>query len=345
MEPELKKKTEVAPPGFEPVIDALKDKFPDDPSRAFAIAWGMHNRGITPKKENGEPYDAMALYRRHQHECGQEESMSLSSMGQLARSGVKEAPYGSDPKVFDKPVVGQKRESGRFVTPFREAAGEQVAGVPTVALITAGCGNLHDGNFYPPEVLQQAAPLFEGKPSFINHSSNFESEDLPERRVESIGGWWKSVHASDLKGNVAIIANLAYMADLEGQLTEAGATMKGIVEAAIRYQREYPDSESVISGFSIDADGPSTPMPSEQLIQRYPQFRDELSQREEWNCVQSIDHVTSVDVVTVPARGGRVLGLTESQRWRKAFTDTLSSQTWRESFRALLSETTPSRRQ
>lgn len=62
---------EKAPPGFEPVVRALKGKTVNP----YAVAWSMKRKGYRPASEAGKPYNPEALYRRYQHECGAMESM------------------------------------------------------------------------------------------------------------------------------------------------------------------------------------------------------------------------------------------------------------------------------
>lgn len=339
---------ETTPPGFEHVVRALKGKPGISP---YAIAWAMKNKGIHPKKENGEPYDPEALYRRYQHECQLDEALSISSMGQLVRSGMAEAPFGTNQQsIFSKsesmcPSCQQKREAAipqtgqvGWVTPFREAVATTsgtAVDTPRVVLITAGPGNIKDRNFYPPDIIARDCKIFEGKPCFFDHIGEIESENRMEREVELIGAYFRNVLSEVIDGNVAATADLVYLRDLSGELTTSGKKMKELAEAAINYNRDFPGTTNQLLGFSINAAGGSEPIQSESLASRYPLYGDTLREAHEWNAVTDISKATSTDMVTFPARGGRVLGLRgqrESQRWRVRLKGALNRLEWRKRF-------------
>lgn len=309
---------EVSPPGWDDVVKAIKGKV-DNP---WATAWAMVDKGYQRHSKEGRPYHPFALLRRFQHESRSREATGIAALGQLARKSVKESLRES----AVHPIV-------EFTT-FREAAAPAATATdgdsgatPRVVLITAGPGNVHDGNFYPPEVIERDVPMFEGVKCFLNHPGRMDEENRPEREVQIIAGWFSNIQATPVDSQTAAVANLRYTADLSDQLTAAGSQAKGLIESAIVYQRQYPDK--VLVGFSINAEGPSHEVDAQTLIQQYPQFEQRLQERDTWNVVDGIAGAMSVDLVTFPARGGKVLGLVEARR-------RMASQRWRAQFAAVL---------
>lgn len=176
-------------------------------------------------------------------------------------------------------------------------------------MITPGPGNAQHGHFYPPDALASAVSVFDGARCFTDHPSKTEEQDRPERTVHELCGWFANVHVGQ---DGALLASSVF----DGA---AADTARKTVEATMRYQKQYPDR--VWAGYSINADGDWHPETTERLIQQYPQYRDKLSQREVWNVIDNFTQAMSVDLVTFPARGGKVLSITEAESM-------LSAQCW-----------------
>lgn len=305
---------DTAPPGFENVVLGLKGN--PDVGNPFAAAWSMHDSGIKPKSETGKEYDPSALYRRLKklHVKPSAECVGAGQLGALTRKGVK--------------AESVKSVAGRLgiLVRLREAAGDAKPGGVEVVLITAGPGNQRDKNFYPAEALQRSAHVFEGVKCFLDHPTASEEQDRPERSVRDQCGWFSNVRLSEADSG-AIVARLNYMTTAAGK--EAGE----LVESELAYQKQYPSADKVLIGFSINAEGPS--------------HREERNDGT-WNVVDGIENVMSVDLVTFPARGGKVLGLREAQtfmeskRWRQQFDAALKEArtpkrpTWRDTFARLI---------
>ncbi len=183
--------------------------------------------------------------------------------------------------------------------------------------MTEGPGNANHGNYYPAEALAVSFRTFEGVRCFLNHPSFSEERDRPERDVLDECGWFANVRMGDYQGRAAILGELHFMTNAAGR--EAVA----MVRDAIRYQRQYPDR--VLVGFSINASGPS---------------HDEMRSGKPFHIVDAIDQVTSVDLVTFPARGGRVLELRESQPWRRRLQMEMAIG-WESAFEEALREGAP----
>ena len=203
-------------------------------------------------------------------------------------------------------VVGNVTELIRF----REA-GEGGSGGARVVLITEGRGNKRDRNAYPAEMLQKSFPVFEGTKCFLDHPSYSEEKDRPERSVRDQCGWFSDVRLEEIAGMLAVTGKL------NTSQNSAGREAKESVSSEIDYQNQYPDADSVFVGLSINAEGPGHP-------------EDLDGDGNTWNVVEEIVRATSVDLVTFPARGGKILGFREaedafrSSRWRRRFDEVVA---------------------
>lgn len=151
----------------------------------------------------------------------------------------------------------------------------------TVRQVLIRAGRSANGRVYRPEVLQRAAPLFEGVKTYANHPSASERRERPERSTRDVTGW---------------ITNVEWR---EGALygtrhftrTQAGQDTWALVEDVVTGR-----APATLIGASINAAGKAV--------------RDDNG---DW-LVESIDAVHSVDDVTSPAAGGGFLPLGESAR-------------------------------
>ena len=183
----------------------------------------------------------------------------------------------------------------RAFTPLREALGP----APTrpraarVVLITEGAGNRRDRNYYPATSLRSSYRLFEGKKAFLNHPTMSDERERPERDVREQCGWFSDLELTSIGGQTAIAATLNFSKN------DAGEEARRLVESALEYSRQFPQGEDVFCGLSLNASGPS---------------HSELIDGEPWNWVDGIEACLSVDLVTFPARGGKIMELREADR-------------------------------
>ena len=291
---------------------ALKDN--PEVDNPWAVANAMNGAGIKPKSEAGTNLDPSALYRRWKFHSQKAECVSAGQLGAVQRKGVQES---AAPRNTTK-------HFGELIR-LREATSSATGdGGVEVVLISAGPGNQRDRNFYPVEALARSIGVFEGVKCFLDHPSITEEQDRPERSVRDQCGWFSGVRLAE--SGDAIVARLTYMA------TTAGAEAQKLVESELAYQKQYPNADKVLIGFSINAEGPS--------------HREERDDGNTWNVVDGIENVMSVDLVTFPARGGKVLGfreasaLLESKRWRGELDALLHEArkpiTWRNRFARML---------
>jgi hypothetical protein len=141
-----------------------------------------------------------------------------------------------------------------------------------VVLIKAG--ESKNKNFYPPEVLQKAVPLFEGAKAYDSHVTAEQLKVTPGRKVGELLGWFDGVHWDESKQ--AIVGHFH---------TAAGWLREMMLNA-------YKEGKRDLVGFSIDA---------------YVNSKPQLVNGENVNFVEAFDQVNSVDVVCEPAAGGEVL--------------------------------------
>lgn len=147
-----------------------------------------------------------------------------------------------------------------------------------VLLIKAGLSG--NGRRYPPEVLQQAAPLFEGVKAYADHPSSDEKRHRPERSIRDVVGWYDNVSWSDEHNGLTADFHLVESADWLRQSLKSS------------WDKGKPD----LLGFSINASG---------VVKRQPDGTALL---------EGFESVVSTDVVTTPGAGGRLLGVLESER-------------------------------
>lgn len=291
---------EVAPEGFEHIVQALKDN--PDINNPFAVAWAMKNQGYEPRTRDGKEREPQALWDRFRFE-----SNGSAALGMLMRKGVAKPMQEAARMHVALPL--------RAFTPLREAALGPLGndGLPTsarVVLITEGPGNSANKNFYPADALRKSFRAFEGRKCFLDHPSVDEEQNRPERTVREICGWFSDTEVGAVNGRTAILANLNFSGN------NAGREARELIESELRYQTQFPSSEDVLVGLSINAAGPS---------------HEELIDQEAWNVVEAFESAFSVDLVTFPARGGRAVALREADRYRfrRDFERQLASSMWR----------------
>lgn len=154
-----------------------------------------------------------------------------------------------------------------------------------VILIQAGLSK--NGNYYPAEALQKAASLFEGAYAFADHATDAEREARPERSVKDKVGRFSNVQFGKFPIGGKVVEGL------KARFKVIAPWMREVMLEAVKA------GEPDFLGFSIDAEGKVTP---KQVDGR----------RVNW--IEQIVRVHSVDVVTDPAAGGRVVRLVASNR-------------------------------
>ncbi len=246
-------------------------------------------------------------------------AMSLSDFGQLLRNAKLKkkkklaakngaGSFGASKNESAQPTISQFREASTLpaVTPENPAARRI-----DVLLITEGLGNRVNMNYYGPEAMNSAPAVFEGAPMFFNHDSRFGQQNLPERDVRDMCGYYRNVRvetitaamATQYQLNPAEVGKLAVRADGNFENTDGGKLAYDKAVEAINYRKNNPNAEHEYLGISINADGDSD--------RRTVSLGGVMT---EVNYVLAFKKGigTSADEVTLPARGGKFLACLES---------------------------------
>lgn len=183
--------------------------------------------------------------------------------------------------------------------PFRESHPARLLGTDAtgnvwdVVVIRAGLSK--NGNFYPEEVLKAAIPLFENVRACaylfgdrLDHLPEQAAQQRPGGFAENVVGWFDKVRFGEFAESDGTKSRglLAKFHLLPG----ADSLRKNMVEA-------FKQGRSDLYEFSIDAHGPASE-------------RDFEGKRVRW--VEKINEVSSTDVVSQGAAGGKVLRLAAS---------------------------------
>lgn len=194
-------------------------------------------------------------------------------------------------EVAEPELIGESLlESVAEETELLEATGD---GSVSVTLIKPGWSK--NGNYYSRQTLEQAASLFEGSLSFVNHPTRTEARERPNRDVRDLAGLYEGVHiASDgsLRGNLRLIG-------------KNGADLKPLISEAIK----LPE----LIGISINAAG---------------NLREGVAEGRRGKIVENIVNVVSSDIVTRPAAGGKFDRLVAAEDWVEKIIEEISFEQW-----------------
>lgn len=221
------------------------------------------------------------------------ESVSANTLGQVVRGGAGKK----------KTIESLREACGRLVEsigPDAPVEGEKKKGsVFKVLLITEGL-SANGENYYGPEAIRSCPEAFEGSAAYIDHPTKSEQADQPERTVRKLCGYYRHVEAIQLPSGVH-----ASPAELVTDDTEPGRYAAECMEAALAYEKDFPGNPIPHGGLSINAGG----MGEERMMNL---AEGQKAINYVLQIVKKPDN--SVDIVTVPARGGRVLECLESLR-------------------------------
>lgn len=232
-----------------------------------------------------------------------QEAISASSLPQLTRA--KESNSVKTKKMRESAVAHgavPAKEGKRF----------------SVILIKEGLGNLGDLYYYTREALQKAAKdkIFEGKKLYINHPSNSEEQDRPERDVRDIGGYFQNV-------TFAIDGDRSHLA---GDLVVLDGAPFDLARTLIRESVKFSEThQSDLVGLSINANGDAEAMNFEEFAKTTTIPREVLPKlfkaREQGaelvRVVKEIKSAVSCDLVTEAGAGGRVVKMLEQENEMK----------------------------
>ena len=151
-------------------------------------------------------------------------------------------------------------------------------------------GTSKNGYHYPSKVLREAAPLFNGVYAFADHTNDDEQRVRPERSVkDKVGRWTEAHYGSAVIGGQSVEGVI-------GKLKVIAPWLRDILRESVKM------GESDFVGVSIDALGKSKPgAVGGRRVKE----------------VEKIFKVHSVDVVTTPSAGGRLMRLVASDSERR----------------------------
>ncbi len=221
------------------------------------------------------------IYKQMGGGIGKKEAQPASGFGQLMR--CSRPVWATDDRLFESLRAGAFDDASRTVR---------------VIIVSEGPGNLRDRNYYTAQAIRDGVKKFNGARSFINHQSREERASRPEQDVWDQAGYFKNTSLEKVQDEAGKLVE-AVGADLVFDDSEAGRAGYSKAKAAILYAQQFPNSQEVYAGLSINAAG---------VIAEDPL----VIEGEDWNQVIGFEQVMSADVVTRPARGGRFQKLLES---------------------------------
>ncbi len=166
--------------------------------------------------------------------------------------------------------------------------------VENVLLLRAGPGNLADRHYYSTQCLQGAedSRVFEGAQAYFDHPSRAEEQSRPERSVRHLCGWYSNVACREYNDPQLGKSTLGLFATFHPAV--GNTEVLSIIRTCAEYAKQYP--AKAYAGLSINALGDGTPS---------------MIDGEEWNVVNEITAVESVDIVTKAGAGGAIIPLKE----------------------------------
>ena len=183
-------------------------------------------------------------------------------------------PVDTQPKPFDTPLSGAPVQGDPWAF--------------DVVLITEGPGNPVGKYYYTQEFIDdpQTAAIYNGAQGFIDHDGEMDAANRPERSMRDLFCWYDQVHP---EGN-ALKARQHIIPSKENEF------WCDVVSESIRYRELFPDKN--LCGLSV--------------VQRGETEAKDYN-GDTWKFVKNATAVKSVDLVTLPARGGMILKPADGQ--------------------------------
>jgi hypothetical protein len=185
----------------------------------------------------------------------------------------------------------------------------------SVVLIKEGLGNLKDLCYYTREALAQAAAekVFEGKKLYIDHPSETDEVNRPERSVRDVAGYFENVTFQVVGDRAQLGGDLVV---LPGAAFDAARTL---MKESVAYSLQHPGD---LIGLSINASGDADEKDLEAFLKEsaipaevMPKF---LKAKEQGatvvRVVNKIESAVSCDLVTEAGAGGRVVKILEQEK-------------------------------
>jgi hypothetical protein len=181
-------------------------------------------------------------------------------------------------------------------------------------IIAEGLGNSENMNFYSAECIQKAAISFEGAKVFLDHPTETQENELPERSVNDLVGWWRGITAETdtetgqtlLKGNLHVCEGDTYNHAWE------------LLKNAVEFKNGIPDKDFV--AVSVYGGGSGVKMKCEEVLKQVKSLPviEKLKKaieagKTECNYVTELIPVSG-DIVTIPGAGGKMISIQESEK-------------------------------
>lgn len=238
-------------------------------------------------------------------------AVCTTSVGQSAKKESKK----------QKQSKKEERKNGplNFTGRFKEVLAAQDGQTPgkrfRVTLLQEGLGNFHDAFYYTKSAIQSAAALYEGEKSYIDHPSESEEVDRPERSVKDILGYFENVSVQQTEGGAS-----ALMGDLNILQAPSLDQYRSLMLESLDYSRKHPDQDLV--GLSINASGDFDTVAIEQFLKSEDvpdACKPKLLEAVERGVtmvrpVREMKSAVSCDLVTTAGAGGKINQLLEGKQ-------------------------------
>jgi hypothetical protein len=234
------------------------------------------------------------------------ETAGLSIGGAVTRARGKQAKLSSTPIKFrETDVSGVPQGTGR---------GRRFKAI----LIQEGLGNIKDCYYYTKEAIASGVAVFEGCKFFIDHPSESEEMDRPERSVRDVAGHFEnlSVNFAAEDGRAQLMGDLLV---IDGPIGDQAVYL---MNGSLTYANKYPGKDLI--GLSINGDGASGSVGLESFMQEneipescLPKLLN--AQAEGLTVIRPVVAFTSAvscDLVTAAGAGGKIAHLLEQEKNR-----------------------------
>lgn len=215
---------------------------------------------------------------------------------------------------------GKKKESSRMHIrgAFREFSQEIDPKKGTrfrVTLLREGLGNFNDCFYYTADAIRSAVPVFEGAQFYIDHPSESEEMDRPERSTKDLSGYFENLSATaGPDGSFTLDGDLVIPVDPVFDRERAQ------IKESIDYSQKHPGKDLV--GLSINADGDFETVAIDQFFKQGPipaSCKDKLveAMAKGITMIRPVRQMTSAfscDLVTTAGAGGKVNQMLEQEK-------------------------------
>jgi hypothetical protein len=278
-------------------------------------------KGLTPKtqvpaggvvSDNAEVI-ARDLIVRHP------EMNATTFLNSLQAAGVKLVKEADNSSANVAALRPRESRGMTLVCPMVESTAAErgmVASKFKVVMLREGLGNFGDAFFYTKEALESGVSVFEGKKIYANHPRKSDEEDLPERDVRDVVGYYSDVMVESGQDGQSLLTGVVNMMP-----DKSFEWARALMREAVEYSKKYPNQDFV--GLSINANGESSEMPLETFMRENAGLPEpcmlKLKQAvaagvETVRVATNFTEAVSCDLVTEAGAGGKVIAMLEGER-------------------------------